>query len=93
MYGVHQCQIMMQNPFQERRVREQEEIAEPYYQEAHESRSLDSIVVDIVCYRGPDKNPRWIDVGPGRHYAFFGSPFSDIACLRRVLHPPVHYLC
>ena len=92
MYTVHPCQTMTQIFFQARRVREQEEIVETYYQEARESRQLDSIVVDILCYRGPDKNPRWIDVGPGRHCIFFGSSFSDIACPRRVLHSSVHYL-
>ncbi|KAH9940117.1 uncharacterized protein BXZ73DRAFT_99114 [Epithele typhae] len=46
------------------RVRETEEVSQPYVQEAHDSRTLDSVVTDIVAYRGPGADPRWMDLTP-----------------------------
>ncbi|KAH9940112.1 uncharacterized protein BXZ73DRAFT_99109 [Epithele typhae] len=46
------------------RVRETEEVSQPYHQEARDSRTLDSVVTDIVAYRGPTADPRWTDLTP-----------------------------
>ncbi|KAH9895579.1 hypothetical protein C8Q73DRAFT_789379 [Cubamyces lactineus] len=46
------------------RMREGEEILQPYYQESRKSKTLNSVVVDILCYRGKDPNPEWVDVHP-----------------------------
>ena len=86
--------LKMESFLQGRRVREQEEIVETYHLESHESRLLNSIVVEILCYRGPDKNPQWTDVRPGKRRVFLGSSTSpDVVCLRRVLYRSMHYLC
>ncbi|KAM5545534.1 hypothetical protein V8D89_000572 [Ganoderma adspersum] len=45
------------------RVRGKEEISASFFQEARESRTLNSISCDIICYKGTE-TPRWIDVDP-----------------------------
>ncbi|RPD55189.1 hypothetical protein L226DRAFT_493295 [Lentinus tigrinus ALCF2SS1-7] len=45
-------------------VRENEEVSQPYNIEAHDPRTLDSIVQDVLVYRGRDKDPRWVDGEP-----------------------------
>ena len=52
-------------------MRENEEISQAYCQEAHQSRTLNSVVSDVLCYRGLGKDPRWTDVNPGT--LFYGS--------------------
>ncbi|KAH9940114.1 uncharacterized protein BXZ73DRAFT_43285 [Epithele typhae] len=46
------------------RVRETQEVSQPYVQEARDSRTLNSLVTDIVAYRGPGTDPRWMDDTP-----------------------------
>ncbi|PIL25741.1 hypothetical protein GSI_11491 [Ganoderma sinense ZZ0214-1] len=48
------------------RVRDKEEISHSFYQEARESRTLNSISCDIICYKGPD-TPAWVDIDPGQY--------------------------
>ncbi|KAI0708756.1 hypothetical protein C8T65DRAFT_650008 [Cerioporus squamosus] len=46
------------------RVRENEEESRSYSIEAHNPRTLDSIVQDVLVYRGKDGDPRWVDCEP-----------------------------
>ncbi|KAI8977709.1 hypothetical protein BD414DRAFT_580166 [Trametes punicea] len=46
------------------RMQERQEVTETYYQEARDSRTLNSLAVDLLCYRGKDLHPRWTDVNP-----------------------------
>ncbi|KAI0738326.1 hypothetical protein C8Q80DRAFT_1275839 [Daedaleopsis nitida] len=43
------------------RVRENEEISQPYTIEARDPKTLCSIVQDVLCYRGNQSEPRWVD--------------------------------
>ena len=52
-------------------MREQEEIAHSYNIEAHSQRKLNSVVIDVLCYRGPDADPRWVDDEPGEPLIIF----------------------
>ena len=52
-------------------MREQEEIAHSYNIEAHSQRKLNSVVIDVLCYRGPDADPRWVDDEPGEPLVLF----------------------
>ncbi|KAI0367127.1 hypothetical protein BV20DRAFT_1123769 [Pilatotrama ljubarskyi] len=47
-----------------KRMREGEEISHQYGQEAYESRTLDTLAADILCYRGQELQPRWVDRAP-----------------------------
>lgn len=35
--------------------------------EAHNPRTLCNIVEEVLCYRGKEADPRWVDVDPGEH--------------------------
>ncbi|TFK79391.1 hypothetical protein K466DRAFT_648875 [Polyporus arcularius HHB13444] len=45
-------------------VHEKDEISQPYFIESHHPKTLDSIVQDVLCYRGKETNPGWVDVEP-----------------------------
>ncbi|KAH9850843.1 hypothetical protein C2E23DRAFT_869587 [Lenzites betulinus] len=49
---------------QGRRMREGEEISESYLQHARNTRTLNSLTTEVLCYRGKDKNPRWTNLRP-----------------------------
>ncbi|TBU25276.1 hypothetical protein BD311DRAFT_853631 [Dichomitus squalens] len=62
--------IMLRNGFSSilkrgTRLRESEEISQPYNIEARNPKTLDSIVSDVLCYRGRSAQPKWVDVEPG----------------------------
>ncbi|KAI0704715.1 hypothetical protein C8Q76DRAFT_631269 [Earliella scabrosa] len=46
------------------RVRESEEISQPYSIEARDPKTLRSVVQDVLCYRGREADPRWVDADP-----------------------------
>ncbi|KAI0656119.1 hypothetical protein C8Q70DRAFT_1056985 [Cubamyces menziesii] len=46
------------------RMREGEEISQPYHQQSRESKTLNSLVIDVLCYRGKESNPQWVDTHP-----------------------------
>ena len=46
-------------------MREGDEVSHSFFQEAHNPRTLNRIVVEVLCYRGKDANPQWLDVDPG----------------------------
>ncbi|KAH9940124.1 uncharacterized protein BXZ73DRAFT_43112 [Epithele typhae] len=48
------------------RVRETEEIAHSYLQSARYSTTLNNISCDILCFRGTNKDPRWMDADTSR---------------------------
>ncbi|KAI0656117.1 hypothetical protein C8Q70DRAFT_1056983 [Cubamyces menziesii] len=45
-------------------MREGDEVSHSFFQEAHNPRTLNRIVVEVLCYRGKDANPQWLDVDP-----------------------------
>ncbi|KAI0704722.1 hypothetical protein C8Q76DRAFT_631038 [Earliella scabrosa] len=46
------------------RVRDNDEVSQPYNIEARNPKTLSSIVQDVLCYRGKEFRPRWVDVEP-----------------------------
>ncbi|KAI0704720.1 hypothetical protein C8Q76DRAFT_181174 [Earliella scabrosa] len=59
--------VMLRNGFstilkQGTRMREKEEVSEPYQQEARETRTLNSVSTEVLCYRGKGESPRWTDL-------------------------------
>ena len=46
-------------------MREKEEVSEPYQQEARETRTLNSVSTEVLCYRGKGESPRWTDLDAG----------------------------
>ncbi|KAI0338760.1 hypothetical protein BDW22DRAFT_1337232 [Trametopsis cervina] len=48
------------------RMRDQEEVSFPFFQETPSASLLNSISADITCYRGAAKEPRWTDEEPER---------------------------
>ncbi|TBU36898.1 hypothetical protein BD309DRAFT_1084974 [Dichomitus squalens] len=70
-------------------MRDNEEISHPYNIEARNLRNLDSIIVDVLCYRGRSAQPKWVDVEPGKSdlYSDIGGPCANaIPCA-----PPEYY--
>ncbi|KAG7091390.1 hypothetical protein E1B28_010428 [Marasmius oreades] len=48
------------------RVQEETEFRRPYYQESAYSMSLMNISAEILCYKGHDDAPEWLDINPKR---------------------------
>lgn len=46
------------------RVQEEKEFVQRYWQEGAHIRSMESLYVDLMCYRGPSPAPQWIDLNP-----------------------------
>lgn len=46
-------------------MRDNEEVAISLYKEVSDTRALNTIACDVVCYRGKEKSPRWMDLEPG----------------------------
>ncbi|KAK0196216.1 hypothetical protein F5146DRAFT_319918 [Armillaria mellea] len=46
------------------RVQEEKEFVQKYWQEGSHVRSMESLYVDLMCYRGPSPAPQWIDLNP-----------------------------
>ncbi|KAI0750425.1 hypothetical protein C8Q74DRAFT_1374012 [Fomes fomentarius] len=65
------------------RVRENEEISQPYNIEAHDPKTLSSIVQDVLCYRGKEATPRWVDVEP-ELYTPLCTIYADTSKVERV---------
>ncbi|KAI0668088.1 hypothetical protein C8Q78DRAFT_1048352 [Trametes maxima] len=65
---------------------EGEQVSSPYFQEARRSCSLDSVAVEILCYRGKDVNPLWVDVHP-LMYAPLCTICADTSRVVRVQKP------
>ncbi|KAI1793701.1 hypothetical protein LXA43DRAFT_201572 [Ganoderma leucocontextum] len=63
------------------RVREKEEISESFFQEARESRTLNSISCDVICYKGRG-TPTWVDVDP-EMFAPLCTIFADTSRVSR----------
>ncbi|KAI0326492.1 hypothetical protein GY45DRAFT_1381037 [Cubamyces sp. BRFM 1775] len=57
------------------RMREGEEISHSYHQESRNSHTLNNLVIDILCYRGKESNPRWVDVHPA---CFSHEPIAEM---------------
>ncbi|KAI0738324.1 hypothetical protein C8Q80DRAFT_1262843 [Daedaleopsis nitida] len=93
--------VMLRNAFsiilkKGTRVREKEEISQPYLQEARESRTLNSVTAEVICYRGKDDNPQWIDVESGECELYMvQGPFTHgpLADWRRVASELYTPLC
>ncbi|PCH36670.1 hypothetical protein WOLCODRAFT_92097 [Wolfiporia cocos MD-104 SS10] len=47
------------------RVRENDEVYQSFCKEATATSKLRNLTSEITCYRGKNKNPRWIDTEPG----------------------------
>lgn len=45
-------------------VQEEKEFHQKYWQEGSHIRSMESLYVDLLCYRGPSPAPDWIDLNP-----------------------------
>ncbi|KAH9940122.1 uncharacterized protein BXZ73DRAFT_99118 [Epithele typhae] len=65
------------------RVRETQEISQSYLQLARESRKLDSIKCDVLCFHGPLEDPRWTDVDPDQ-YTTLCTIHADTSRIARV---------
>ena len=52
--------------------RENQEVSEPFEQEAIHPGALDTIICDITCYKGKVGKPEWTDLEPGLcpHHTF-----------------------
>ncbi|KAI0628248.1 hypothetical protein C8Q77DRAFT_1149000 [Trametes polyzona] len=46
------------------RMREGEEVSHTYHRVAHHSHMLNKISVEVLCYRGKDEDPEWVNVRP-----------------------------
>ncbi|EJF61940.1 hypothetical protein DICSQDRAFT_161253 [Dichomitus squalens LYAD-421 SS1] len=67
------------------RMRESEEISQPYNIEARNVRTLDSIVSDVLCYRGRSAQPKWVDVEP-EFYTPLCTVYADTSRVKKVAH-------
>ncbi len=45
-------------------MQEEKEFVQRYWQEGAHIRSMESLYVDLMCYRGPSPAPQWIDLNP-----------------------------
>jgi hypothetical protein len=46
-------------------IREEQELSAQFVMESESESLLNDIGVEILCYRGPSEDPRWMDEEPG----------------------------
>lgn len=46
-------------------IREEEEVSVELYTEAGNAKALNSMVADVICYRGKNPKPAFMDIEPG----------------------------
>ncbi|KAI0743084.1 hypothetical protein C8Q80DRAFT_1331185 [Daedaleopsis nitida] len=63
-------------------IRTQQEVSQSYSQEAHESRTLNTVGADILAYRGKKGEPKWIDIEP-ELYATLCTVYADTSQVTR----------
>ncbi|KAI0824346.1 hypothetical protein BC628DRAFT_1322650 [Trametes gibbosa] len=76
--------VLLRNGFSNigRRMREGEELSQSYHQNAHDTRTLDSLVADVLCYRGKESDPQWVDVRP-ELFAPLCTIYADTSAVQR----------
>jgi hypothetical protein len=66
-------------------IREEQELSAQFVMESESESLLNNIGVEILCYRGPREDPRWMDEEPGMSFSsvFYFVKFYEVCVTDR----------
>jgi len=73
---------------------EKDEVRESFYFPSSSPVELDHISTEIICYRGSDNNPKWLDVDPDnfQRLCTVSADTSALPAVRKVRGNSVYYI-